>query len=113
MNTEEALVRLDENWQKSQSENKNKQNLPLPLTNVPEIHVVGGQRYLVAKVPETLLTVEQMLNCLRRGDMVLCPVSRRGQLTTELKKATIYTKQKKLNNEWLMFRPCNKRPFKN
>ena len=86
--------------------------LSIPKTEQPEIHFINGKKYLVAELTEKKITVNEMVLALRRGEFVLCPMSKRGWLTGKLKVNSIFTRQETINGDWVMFTPCPKREFK-
>ncbi len=85
--------------------------LKIPL-NGAEIQVVGGVQYLVARL-EDQKTCKDYLAQLRKGEPVVVPYSKRGQLTGLLKKESVFTRQTtSVPGQWVTFIPCEAREFK-
>lgn len=85
--------------------------LRIPLGDV-EIQEVGGVQYLVARLSSTKSGKEYVAE-LKRGQIVVVPVSMRAHLSGLLKKQGIFTRYRTVvPGEWAEFAPCAKRRFK-
>lgn len=77
-----------------------------------EIQEVDGVEYLVARLDKQK-TCSDFISELRIGRPVVVPCSKRGHLTTTLKREGIYTRQKTVvAGQWITFVPCEEREFK-
>jgi hypothetical protein len=81
-------------------------------TNGAEIQEVDGVKYLVAKLDEQK-NCSDFLSELRKGMPVVVPFSKRGRLTSILKKESVFTRQRTVvPGKWTTFIPCEAREFK-
>ena len=85
--------------------------LTIPVSGA-EIQDVDGAKYLVARLDETRTCADYLAE-LKRGQPVVVPWSKRGQLTTRLKAGNVPTRQKTMvAGQWIAFMPCEAREFK-
>jgi hypothetical protein len=85
--------------------------LTIPVNGV-EIQTVDGVKYLVAKLEDTM-TCAEYAQQLQAGKPVVVPATKRGHLTSMLKKMLVYTKYTTIpGGQWVTFIPCEKRDFK-
>ena len=86
--------------------------LKVPTECDAEIQEDDGVEYLVARLDKEK-TCSDFLSELRSGAPVVVPCSKRGHLTTLLKKEGIYTRQKAVvAGQWFTFVRCEAREFK-
>ena len=88
-------------------------NLTIPNGSV-EIQEVNGVKYLVARLDTSETSpCSQFVSELKNGKPVVVPWSKRSHLTTLLKHAGVFTRQKTLvPGHWVTFLPCPERKFK-
>jgi len=82
--------------------------MKVTITKLP-----NGSTKIEVIIPLTMPSNKEYFARLQNGETIICPQTRRGQITTMCKKAGIYTHQTTISPEWIMFKPCEKREFKN